>query len=226
MIRLDCMADSMFVDIWLSWQQFWPLKRKSATRGQPYGLKPLEVGYRIHFLTYFCDFFHHYFRKCKWIPSFCKNRSDKNKWTNNNTEYIPIFLGKFKEKLFMSENRSDFIVAKNEWRNVRNLQYQFHPFFSWKWKGNLFWSKIKVILFSPKWVKPVDHALHKEGRSYSDETILQVVELNKDESRKLHSTASMSATISKHHSNLQLYCSSLVFDTMNGNLAVSQSRDC
>ena len=29
--------------------------------------------------------------------------------------------------------------------------------------------------------------MHKEGRSYSDETILQVVELNKDESGNLHS---------------------------------------
>ena len=31
--------------------------------------------------------------------------------------------------------------------------------------------------------------MHKEGRSYSHETILQVVELNKDESGKLHSIA-------------------------------------
>ena len=29
--------------------------------------------------------------------------------------------------------------------------------------------------------------MHKEGRSYSDETILQVVELNEDESENLHS---------------------------------------
>ena len=31
--------------------------------------------------------------------------------------------------------------------------------------------------------------MHKEGRSYSDETILQVVELNKEENGKLHSIA-------------------------------------
>ena len=38
--------------------------------------------------------------------------------------------------------------------------------------------------------------MHKEGRSYSDETILQVVELNKDESGNLHS---ITPTISKHY---------------------------
>ena len=45
--------------------------------------------------------------------------------------------------------------------------------------------------------------MHKEGRSYSDETILQVVELNEDESGNLHSITlsdgNMSATISKHY---------------------------
>ena len=43
----------------------------------------------------------------------------------------------------------------------------------------------------------------KEGRQYSDETILQVVELHEDEIGNLHSlhcqTVSMSATISKHY---------------------------
>ena len=39
--------------------------------------------------------------------------------------------------------------------------------------------------------------IHQEGRSYSDETILQVVELNKDERGNLHSIA-LSATIAKH----------------------------
>ena len=45
--------------------------------------------------------------------------------------------------------------------------------------------------------------MHKEGRSNSDETILQVVELHEDEIGNLHSlhcqTVSMSATISKHY---------------------------
>ena len=45
--------------------------------------------------------------------------------------------------------------------------------------------------------------MHKEGRSNSDETILQVVELNKDEIGNLHSITlsdgNMSATISKHY---------------------------
>ena len=45
--------------------------------------------------------------------------------------------------------------------------------------------------------------MHKEGRSYSDETILQVVELNKDESGNLHSITlsdgNMPTTISKHY---------------------------
>ena len=49
-------------------------------------------------------------------------------------------------------------------------------------------------------MKPVDHALHKEGRSYSDETILQVVELNKDESRKLHSIALSDGEYVSHNS--------------------------
>ena len=40
--------------------------------------------------------------------------------------------------------------------------------------------------------------MHKEGRSNSDETILQVVELNEDESGNLHSIT-LSATISKHY---------------------------
>ena len=35
-----------------------------------------EVGYRIHFLANFCNFFHHHFRKCKWTSSFCENQSD------------------------------------------------------------------------------------------------------------------------------------------------------
>ena len=35
-----------------------------------------EVGYRIHFLTNFCIFHRHHFRKCKRAPSFCENRSD------------------------------------------------------------------------------------------------------------------------------------------------------
>ena len=32
-----------------------------------------EVGYRIHFLANFCNFFHHFFRK-----SFCENQSDNS----------------------------------------------------------------------------------------------------------------------------------------------------
>ena len=114
----------MFVDIWLSWQQFWPLKRKSATRGQPYGLKPLEVGYRIHFLTYFCDFFTIIFENASESHLFAKIEVIRisERITTHSTS---LYFG----ELFLSENRSDFIVAKNEWRNVRNLQYQFHPFF-------------------------------------------------------------------------------------------------
>ena len=45
--------------------------------------------------------------------------------------------------------------------------------------------------------------MHMEGRSYSGETILKIVELNKDESGNLHSVTlsdgNMSATISKNY---------------------------
>ena len=45
--------------------------------------------------------------------------------------------------------------------------------------------------------------MHMDGRSYSDETILKVFELNKDEIGNLHSITlsdgNMSATISKHY---------------------------
>ena len=42
--------------------------------------------------------------------------------------------------------------------------------------------------------------MHKEGRSYGDETILQVVELNKDENGNLHSIALSDGEYVSHNS--------------------------
>ena len=51
----------------------------------------MEVGYRIHFLTNFRGFFHHFFRKSLWIPSLGENWSDGIFAKRSEFNFWPIF---------------------------------------------------------------------------------------------------------------------------------------